>query len=230
MRACVFGYEFCTPKGPLQKAFLSLKGSKMMLLQKALLFVARSQVKPLHFVEAIFGLWTWFCSPKMGAPRIVAIKRLHRCTPAIWTRIPKPDLILQSLQNVTPDIGDGAILPFHVCFWSLASKAIPAMLVVLKPVFNEIWESWLQFVILEKREPRGTLFSYTESMHYMYIYNIYIFILYLYVHIYIYICVCVHIDIYIYMCVYIYICVYIFFIDVYIYIYMYMCMCVYIYM
>ena len=56
MRACVFGYEFCTPKGPLQKAFLSLKGSKMMLLQKALLFVARSQAKPLHFVEAIFGL------------------------------------------------------------------------------------------------------------------------------------------------------------------------------
>ena len=87
MRACVFGYEFCTPKGPLQKAFLSLKGSKMMLLQKALLFVAKSQAKPLHFVEAIFGLWTWFCSSKMGAPRIVAIKRLHRCTPAIWTRI-----------------------------------------------------------------------------------------------------------------------------------------------
>ena len=87
MRACVFGYEFCTPKGPLQKAFLSLKGSKMMLLQKAFLFVARSQAKPLHFVEAIFGLWTWFCSSKMGAPRIVAIKRLHRCTPAIWTRI-----------------------------------------------------------------------------------------------------------------------------------------------
>ena len=89
MRACVFGYEFCTPKGPLQKAFLSLKGSKMMLLQKAFLFVARSQAKPLHFVEAIFGLWTWFCSSKMGAPRIVAIKRLHRCTPAIWTRIMK---------------------------------------------------------------------------------------------------------------------------------------------
>ena len=56
MRACVFGYEFCTPKGPLQKAFLSLKGSKMMLPQKTFLFVARSQAKPLHFVEAIFGL------------------------------------------------------------------------------------------------------------------------------------------------------------------------------
>ena len=87
MRARVFGYEFCTPKGPLQKAFLSLKGSTMMLLQKAFLFVARSQAKPLHFVDPIFGLWTWFCSSKMGAPRIVAIKRLHRCTPAIWTRI-----------------------------------------------------------------------------------------------------------------------------------------------
>ena len=78
---------FCTPKGALQKAFLSLKGSKMMLLQKAFLFVARSHVKPLHFVGAVSGLWTWFCSSKMGAPRIVAIKRLHRCTPAMWTRM-----------------------------------------------------------------------------------------------------------------------------------------------
>ena len=79
--------NFVPQKDQYKKHFCLWRAQKWCYYKKQLLFVARSQAKPLHFVEAIFGLWTWFCSSKMGAPRIVAIKRLHRCTPAIWTRI-----------------------------------------------------------------------------------------------------------------------------------------------